>query len=44
MTTHHRRCPSNLRVRTILAAITGVFAGAIRAIVTWLLDQLTTGC
>lgn len=35
--------PDERRSRIALAAITGVLAGATRALTGWLLDHLTTG-
>jgi hypothetical protein len=36
--------PGDRRTRLALAAITGLLAGATRALAGWLLDHLTTGC
>ena len=36
--------PDRRRTRIALAAITGLFAGATRALASWLLEHLTTGC
>lgn len=35
--------PDNRRTRLALAAITGLLAGATRAIVGWLIEHLTAG-
>jgi hypothetical protein len=39
----HTRDPQQRRTRITLAVITGVVAGATRALAGWLLDHLTTG-
>ena len=41
MTTHHDRQDRRTRITT--AAITGLLAGAAKAITTWLIDHLNTG-
>ena len=37
----HDTAPS-LRVRLALAAVTGIGSGAVRAIISWLLEHLTS--
>ena len=39
----HPSGPEPRRTRITLAVITGVVAGATRALTAWLLDHLTTG-
>ena len=39
----HPHGPEQRRTRITLAVITGIFAGATRALAGWLLDHLTTG-
>jgi hypothetical protein len=39
----HPSDPEQRRARFTLAVITGVLAGATRAVTSWLLDHLTTG-
>jgi hypothetical protein len=39
----HPTDPEPRRTRITLAVITGVVAGATRALTSWLLDHLTTG-
>jgi hypothetical protein len=41
---HHPGRPGDRRTRITLAAITGLIAGATRAILDTLLHHLTTGC
>lgn len=45
MTRHqrHPRDPDERRTRITLAVITGLIAGATRALTGWLLEHLTTG-
>ena len=39
----HPRSTEPRRTRITLAVITGIIAGATRALTSWLLDHLTTG-
>ena len=41
---HNHGDPDKRRTRIALAAITGLYAGATRALADWLLEHLTTGC
>ena len=41
--TQHPNDPEQRRTRITLAVITGVLAGATRALTSWLLDHLATG-
>jgi len=39
----HPHGPEQRRTRITLAVVTGIFAGATRALTSWLLDHLTIG-
>ncbi|MFI6078974.1 hypothetical protein ACIA5C_46445 [Actinoplanes sp. NPDC051343] len=41
---HDHSGPDKRRTRIALAAITGLVAGATRALTGWLLEHLTSGC
>jgi hypothetical protein len=41
--TQHPSDPEQRRTRITLAVITGTVAGATRAVISWLLDHLTSG-
>ncbi|MFD1364975.1 hypothetical protein [Actinoplanes sichuanensis] len=42
-TSPHSHDPGPRRARITLAVITAVLAGAVRAVISWLLDHLITG-
>jgi hypothetical protein len=43
-TRHHDHRKQERRTHIIAAAVTGLLAGLIKAVATWLIDHLTTAC